>query len=220
MRLVPVVRSLVKAAGFAVVTATAVLALAMPRTTYADDGDDAALGTADGTRVDHVVVTTHIRRDAGSRAGWSLVIEAENAGNLSETCRFKTAVERWFVTPMARTASDVTTLITRVESLTVPAHQKVRLVREVPAWIAEQLVTAERMEKARAAETKRAENDPAAYASAIMRAPYPDFHVSVLAPDAKVERKRQEGGMMMMMAPPPPIPTPSGGAVPELDSVF
>jgi hypothetical protein len=188
--------SLRSAARCAVVSAALSLAFLAPRTTFADGADD-DLGTADGTRLDHVLVQTRVQRDATSSTGWALVIDAENDGDAPEKCEFKTVLERSFVTPMARVASEVSTLLTRVESLTVPAHKKLHVMREIPAWLVPQLVTAERLQKARDAESKRAEKDPGAYSSAIMRAPYPNFRVAVVEPNAVVLRTRREGGMMM-----------------------
>ncbi len=217
-----VFRSFVTVVGFATVTATATLALVLPRTTWADDFDD-AMGTVAATRFEQVLVKTHVQRDATSSTGWSLVIDAQNEGDVAQSCAFKTALERTFSTPMARVQSEVTTLLTRVETMSVPAHGKVHLVRPVPKWIADQLVTAERIQKARDAETKRAEKDPTAYDSAIMRAPYPDFRVAVVEPNAPIARVRFEGGMMGAMPPPvavPPAPSaaPSPGEIARIDT--
>lgn len=209
-----VFRSIATVVGFATVTATATLALVLPRTTLADDVDD-AMGTVAATRFEHVLVKTRVQRDATSSSGWSLLIDAQNEGDVAQSCEFKTALERTFSTPMARTQSEVTTLLTRVETLSVPAHGKVHLVRPVPKWIADQLVTAERMQKARDAETKRAENDPTAYYSAIMRAPYPDFRVAVVEPNAPIARVRFEGGMMEVMPPRPVATPPAPSAAPR-----
>ncbi len=214
MRIPIFFRTVVTVVGFATVTATATLALVVPRTTFADDVDD-SMGTVAATRFDHVLVRTGVQRDATASTGWSLVIDAENEGDAAQKVEFKTALERTFATPMARVQSEVTTLLTRVETLSVPAHGKVHLVRPVPKWIADQLVTAERMHKARDAETKRAEKDPTAYYSAIMRAPYPDFRVAAVEPNAPIARVRYEGGMMGMAMPPPPAPKPAAPALPR-----
>jgi len=205
---------------FAAITATSTLAVVMPRTTHADDFDELGVFRMHGADIDGVRIEAGIARDPKSSTGWSLVVDATNDGDDPRTCQLQTALERSWITPMARVGSEVTTLLTRAEKIEVAAHGKAHLRREVPAWIVQQLVTAEKMAKARNAEMKRASTDPMAWNSAIMRAPYPDFRVAVLRPDEKPLRVRMEGGMAM---PPPRIAPPKPqvpGALPVADNGF
>lgn len=201
MRMSPTVRAVVTVLAFAAGTASATLAVVSPRTTFADDEE--SLRFSNQTQVGEVRVDALLKRDATLKSGWALVVEAENPTGEAQTCELKTVLERSFITPMARTPSEVTALLQRVESMSVPPRGKARVVREVPAWIAQQLATCEKMAKARAAELKRGEKDPSAYMSAVMTSPYPEFRVAIVEPNAKVARVRHEGGMMPT-APLPP----------------
>jgi hypothetical protein len=208
--------------GFAAVTAAFGLTLGAPRTTHADDFDELAYARVGGALIDGVRVSATIARDAKSKTGWSLVVDAENDDDAPKTCVLQTAIERTWTTPMARVASEVATLMTRQEKLEVPAHGKATLRRDVPAWVVEQLATAEKLQKARSAAMKRATKDANAWSSPILLAAYPDFRVAVLEPDARPPRFRREGMMMEMPAPPPMPPKPPSDrdrAMPVADTI-
>jgi hypothetical protein len=213
-----ILRQVTVVLALASVTAAFGLAFATPRTTHADDFDELGVARIGGNVLDGVRLSATIARDAKSKTGWSLVVDAENDGDAVKTCALQTAIERSWVTPMARVASEVATLVTRAEKLEVPAHGKAQLRRDVPAWVVEQLATAEKIQRARAAETKRGEKDPTAYYSKVMIAPYPEFRVAVLEPDAKPPRFRREGGMMEAMPRPLPLPAKADPAMPVADA--
>jgi hypothetical protein len=188
-------------------TATAAAALLslvvlVPRTSIAFDAS-ANLGTMDGTRCDDVAVTTHIERRDGR---WVVAIQGDNSGPLPQTCVFQAAMERWWNSADIRTPSEVTTLYTQPESITVPPHAQATVVRDVPAWLGQQLDTADRIQKAReAADAARCEQQDAPGAIAVLSVPWPDFQVAVREPHAETPRVRLAGGMMPA-SPPPPAP--------------
>jgi hypothetical protein len=197
-------RSLSAGVGFGACALSVSLVLLVPRTGVAFD-ESANLGTMDGTRCDDVVVSTHLERKG---AGWVVSIEGENGGDLPQTCTFQTAMERWWTAADVRTPSEVTTLFTRADEISVPPHGKAVVVRDIPGWLSAQLDTADRIGKARqAAETAWEEAiyaDRANQYPAVLSAPYPDFRVGIREPHAHIDRVRHAGGMPA--GPPPPQP--------------
>jgi hypothetical protein len=171
-------RPLTTLAAFAGVTAALTLAVLAPRTTFADGDEADRMGewTAEGTKFDDLVVSGGILRDAHAKSGWMVTITVANGADHPETVLLETDVDRSFVTPMARVADEQAMLYHETKPVTVAAHASVSITRPVPAWVASQLETGDRIEKARA-RAQKAVDDGADWTTqaAVLSAPYPHF---------------------------------------------
>lgn len=143
-------KHLVTVLGFASVAGTATLAMGLPRTTLADPADNLyGQQVAEGTKFGTVVVNGELVKDAHAKTGWLMVITAENKGDAPQSYELETDLTRQFVNPMGRVGDLATELLKADENITVAAHAKQVITREVPAWIAAQLESTAKVDRAR-----------------------------------------------------------------------
>jgi hypothetical protein len=115
----------------------------------ADDEDPSDGLTLDGTRVNHVVLTGEVVRDAKAKSGWALEITAANESDQEETAEVETELQRLTTNPMSRASPAPTLAFKKKETLTVPAGGKITRSYDVPAAIAAQITVAKKAEAAR-----------------------------------------------------------------------
>jgi hypothetical protein len=179
-------RTLTTILGFATLTMGATLAAVAPRTTFADGNDNAdRMGeyTADGMKFGDVVVSGQLVKDPHSRTGWSEVITAENKGEDQASCELETDLTRQMIQPMSRVGGgEATAVVKGTETITLAAHQKTTIRHDVPAFLAQQLDNADRIQRAKAKAQADAEKtgNYDQNVQAVMYAPYPSFGVSFL----------------------------------------
>ena len=142
-------RSLATVLGFAAMTTAAVVTVFWPKATLAD-GDDAKGDMAlDGTKVNHVVVTADLVKDAKAKTGWVMEVKAENRGNEAETAELEADLTRQVSNPMSRAAPMPTAVFKKKESITVAAGETVTRRYDVPAQFAAQITAVKKAEAAR-----------------------------------------------------------------------
>jgi hypothetical protein len=130
-------RSFATVLGFAAATAAATLAVCWPGRTYADP-PERFIGAGD---IDDVSFSGEVTRDATLKSGWAIKVTFENRGDEQETCKLDSELTRAQVNPAARAEPPGVTIWHHKDSVTVPAHESVARVYEIPASLA-RLLTA------------------------------------------------------------------------------
>src|SRR5579859_1096254 len=130
-------------AAFAVATAAVTLAVGWPVPTHADGASPFVQYMVDGTKIGDVVAKGSVAKDAKSKTGWSITVQAINEADHAETVPIETDLMRRTSAPMARVLPTPTTVWSQKETVTVPAHGTVALRYDVPAAYVAQLVAAE-----------------------------------------------------------------------------
>jgi hypothetical protein len=130
---------------FAVVTATAALALGWPTPTHADGASPLATYTVDGWKIGDVVAKGEIKRDGSAKSGW---VTARNGADHAEDVPLETDVTRVAVSPMARVMPRPQTVWSTREQVSVPAHGAVTRRYELPAELATSIAAAQAAKKA------------------------------------------------------------------------
>lgn len=128
-------RSFATVLGFAAATAAATLAVCWPARTYADP-PERFIGAGD---IDDVSFSGEVTRDATLKSGWALKVTFENRGDEDETAKLDSELTRAMVAPASRAEPAGVTVWHHKDSVTVPAHESVVRVYEIPASVAKQL---------------------------------------------------------------------------------
>jgi hypothetical protein len=132
-------RSFVTVLGFAAATAAATLAVCWPGRTYADP-PERFIGAGD---VDDVSFEGEVTRDATVKSGWAIKVTFENRGDEQQTCKLDSELTRAQVAPMSRVERAGVAVWHHKDSVTVPAHESVVRVYEIPASLARLLAANE-----------------------------------------------------------------------------
>jgi hypothetical protein len=129
-------RTIVTVLGFASVSALGTLAITSPSTTFADP---VVQITAEGTKIDNVLLSGKIERDARAKTGWVMVVDAENKSDKAETCTMQAQLQRMVSSPMSRVGPRPQMVWQDKETLQLAAHQKITKRIEIAADVATQL---------------------------------------------------------------------------------
>jgi hypothetical protein len=132
------------AAAFATATAAVTLALAWPTTTNADGNVPLVQYTANGTKLNDVVVKGQVERDPKAKAGWVVVVTATNNANHSETIPLETDLSQTISSPMARVPATPQNVWSTTETVTLSAGQTMTKRYELPAEVAAKVAAASR----------------------------------------------------------------------------
>jgi hypothetical protein len=181
-------KTTLQALAFAAIAATTTLAVAWPRVTLADPDDD-RMGewTDDGTKFGDVLVKGELVHDTHARSGWRMVITAENKGDAPASAVLESDLTRQMVNPQARVSPEAAKLWKNSERITLAAHAKTTVTRDVPAWIAQQLDNTAKVDRAREKAQKEFDKAPEKAPPAVtatVLAPYNVFAVGFLKQNA------------------------------------
>jgi hypothetical protein len=173
-------RNLLTVLGCAAASAITTLAAVAPSTTFADP---VVQVTAEGTKIDSVLLNGSLVQDARSKTGWVMVITAENKSDKPENCLLVADLDRTIAAPMSRVPPRAMQIWQDKEALTLAAHEKITKRIDVAPAIAAQLTQTARDEvKAVAAQKQQ---NPSADANAMaMMLPRALYSVKFEAPKA------------------------------------
>jgi hypothetical protein len=216
-------RNLATTLMFAGGTAAAVLVVAWPRTTLAEeipDSDRMGEYEDEGMKFGNIVVKGELVAD-GTPSGWSLVRTFENQSDVPEKCVIEERVLRTETMPGARVTPASVAVVQRNQTIALGPHEKrkigVRLSESIGAEI-----TAGLRKKAWIEQTQQRAIAAERYDAPAMRATYMTFDVeylSALPAGATAERHHDNGvlrpmGLSEVMPMPMPVPpSPPSAAV-------
>jgi hypothetical protein len=135
-------RAVRTAVAFATVTAIATLALAWPATTNADGNVPLVQYTANGTKLNDILVKGLVQRDSNAKTGWVVVVTATNNANHPETIPLETDVSETTSSPMARVPATPRNVWSTTETVTLSAGQTMTKRYELPADVAAKVAAA------------------------------------------------------------------------------
>jgi len=193
-------------------TAAAMLVLAFPRTTFAEeipDSDRTGEYEEEGMKFGNVVVHGQLVADGSVPGGWTLVRTLENQSDQPEKCLLEERVLRTETMPGARVTPPPVAVVQRNQTVALGPHEKRKIGVVLPAAVGAQITAGRR----RQVWIERAQERAVAaqrYDAPEMRATYMTFDVeylTALPPGATAER-RQDNGVTrperMELAPPLP----------------
>jgi hypothetical protein len=130
------IRTIATVLGFASLSAFGTLAVVSPSTTFADP---VVQITAEGTKIDNVLLTGKVERDARAKTGWVMVVTAENKSDKPETCTVTADLQRTVSSPMSRVGPRPQMVWQEKQTLDLAAHEKLTKRIEIAAAVAKQL---------------------------------------------------------------------------------
>lgn len=223
-------RSLGKTLMLAGGTAAAILVLAFPRTTFAEEIPDSdrmgEYGEEEGMKFGNIVVKGELVADGSVPGGWTLVRTFENHSDQPEKCVLEERVLRTETMPDARVTPPPVAVVQRNQTIALGPHEKRKLGIALSPAIGAQITAGQRRRawieqaRTRAFQAER-------YDGPEMRATYMTFDVEYLTalPPGATAEKRPDNGVtrperMGMMPPPRPVPVGSapGSQVAASDS--
>ena len=179
-------------------TAAALLVLAFPRTTFAEEIPDSdRMGEYEevGMKFGNILVHGELVAAGSVPGGWTLVRTFENQSDQPEKCVLEERVLRTETMPGARVTPPPVAVVVRNQTVALGPHEKRKIGIVLPAAIGEQITAGRRrqvwiergIERAMAAER---------YDAPEMRATYMTFDVeylTALPPGATAERREDTG---------------------------
>lgn len=196
---------------FAGGTVAAVLVLAWPRTTFAEeipDSDRIGGYEEEGMKFGNIVVKGELVAD-GTPGGWSLVRTFENQSDAPEKCVIEERVLRTETMPGARVTPPSVAVVQRNQTIALGPHEKrkigVRLSESVGAQI-----TAGLRRKAWVEQAQQRAIAAEHYDAPAMRATYMEFDVEYLSalPAGATAERHPNNGVTRPMAMPEMMPPP------------
>lgn len=202
---------------FAGGTAAALLAVAWPRTTHAEEIPDfERVGEYDGEgmKFGNIVVRGQLVPAASVPGGWTLVRELENQSDAPEKCVLEERVLRTETMPGARVEPAPTAMVLRNQPIALGPHEKRRIGVALPKAVGEQ-ITAGLARKAWIEQARGRALAAERYDAPVLEATYMAFHVEYLTPlppGATAQRPVDNGitrpaAMPMVVPMAPPMPT-------------
>jgi hypothetical protein len=159
--------------GFATVTAVTTFIVGWSPQTFADP-PETFFGA--GT-VDAVTFSGEIAHDASFKTGWAIKVTYENGGDDDETAVFDAELARSQVSPASRASAPGVAVWHHRDKVTVPAHETVERVYDVPQWVAAQLSSNDKAMQIRQKKIERESEKPEPNFALSMR-PYTLYSVA------------------------------------------
>jgi hypothetical protein len=204
-------RTLATTLMFAGGTAAAVLVVAWPRTTFAEeipDSDRMGDYEEEGMKFGNIVVKGELVAD-GTPSGWSLVRTFENQSDAPEKCVIEERVLRTETMPGARVTPASVAVVQRNQTIALGPHEKrkigVRLSESIGAEI-----TAGLRKKAWIEQAQQRAIAAEHYDAPAMRATYMTFDVEYLSalPAGATAERHHDNGVLRPMGMPEMMPMP------------